>query len=506
MKYYLLISALITSAALADTWTVDDDGAADFDNIQSAVDASSDGDEIIVMPGTYTGSGEYVISMNGKAVLLRSEEGSEFTIISGENQRTVLYCGDNETTSTIISGFTITNGSGRITPMLIRGGGIFCHNSSPTIEYNAIIDNTAFSSGDEFLPAFCYGGGIYATNTSLFIRSNSIIYNLSQGWQPGFPGNFPAGSGGGIYIENGIEIQLNDNIIHNNSTINSGSGITCEYSSGVINRNSISYNQGAGGLFLYESDFIISENNILGNSHGGVGLSNMINTPLVTNNIIAFNEDNGGIGCGDSNAIIEFNTVMFNNGSTFSEYGIRVSGYPVPVILNNIISDNERGALSLNFCDSIPVVHHNDINGSILTYFSPENTIGDNTWGFNANGTACDEYFNISAPPLLGDPLQFDFTLQSNSSCIDAGNPESPLDPDCSLADMGAYFFDHCSGMNGGDVIADGMIDILDIVAMAGCILEYNENIDSCLCHDMNDDCILDILDIIILVDIIIGA
>ena len=89
MKYYLLISALITSAALADTWTVDDDGAADFDNIQSAVDASSDGDEIIVMPGTYTGSGEYVISMNGKAVLLRSEEGSEFTIISWENQRTV---------------------------------------------------------------------------------------------------------------------------------------------------------------------------------------------------------------------------------------------------------------------------------------------------------------------------------------------------------------------------------------------------------------------------------
>ena len=32
-------------------WTVDDDGPADFDNIQSAIDASSDGYEIIVMPG-----------------------------------------------------------------------------------------------------------------------------------------------------------------------------------------------------------------------------------------------------------------------------------------------------------------------------------------------------------------------------------------------------------------------------------------------------------------------
>jgi hypothetical protein len=31
MKYPLLISALLTSTALADTWTVDDDGKADFD-------------------------------------------------------------------------------------------------------------------------------------------------------------------------------------------------------------------------------------------------------------------------------------------------------------------------------------------------------------------------------------------------------------------------------------------------------------------------------------------
>ena len=50
-----LISLFLTSTALATTWTVDDDGKADFDNIQAAVDASSDGDEIVVMPGTYTG-------------------------------------------------------------------------------------------------------------------------------------------------------------------------------------------------------------------------------------------------------------------------------------------------------------------------------------------------------------------------------------------------------------------------------------------------------------------
>ena len=35
----VLISLFLTSTALATTWTVDDDGKADFDNIPTAVDA-----------------------------------------------------------------------------------------------------------------------------------------------------------------------------------------------------------------------------------------------------------------------------------------------------------------------------------------------------------------------------------------------------------------------------------------------------------------------------------
>ena len=81
MYRLLLILVFLTSAALADTWTVDDDGKADFDNIQAAVDAASDGDEVVVMPGTYTGSGSYVVNMNGKGILLRSQEGPQTTIV-----------------------------------------------------------------------------------------------------------------------------------------------------------------------------------------------------------------------------------------------------------------------------------------------------------------------------------------------------------------------------------------------------------------------------------------
>ena len=51
-----LISMFLTSTALADTWTVDDDGPADFSSIQDAVDAASTGDSIQVFPGIYNES------------------------------------------------------------------------------------------------------------------------------------------------------------------------------------------------------------------------------------------------------------------------------------------------------------------------------------------------------------------------------------------------------------------------------------------------------------------
>ncbi len=47
-----LVIGALSSSAFATTWTVDDGGKADFDNIQAAVDAASSGDEILVMPGT----------------------------------------------------------------------------------------------------------------------------------------------------------------------------------------------------------------------------------------------------------------------------------------------------------------------------------------------------------------------------------------------------------------------------------------------------------------------
>ena len=48
---------------------------------------------------------------------------------------------------------------------------------------------------------------------------------------------------------------------------------------------------------------------------------------------------------------------------------------------------------------------------------------------------------NIDADPQFTDPENGDFTLQFTSPCIDAGDPNSPLDPDGTRADIGAYPF-----------------------------------------------------------------
>ena len=49
---------------------------------------------------------------------------------------------------------------------------------------------------------------------------------------------------------------------------------------------------------------------------------------------------------------------------------------------------------------------------------------------------------NISSDPLFMNPAAGNFNLQGNSPCIDTGNPNSPLDPDNTTADMGAFYFD----------------------------------------------------------------
>ena len=118
MRKLLFLCLFLTLPAIcsAEIITVDDDGPADFNNIQSAIDASSDGDIIIVQPGHYDGliRSSYppyfyskCIHFLGKNITLTSINPSNFdTVSSTVIEAAVLFKG-TEGPNCVLSGFKI---------------------------------------------------------------------------------------------------------------------------------------------------------------------------------------------------------------------------------------------------------------------------------------------------------------------------------------------------------------------------------------------------------------
>jgi hypothetical protein len=82
---FLLAIGFSTTAA-AKTIYVDDDGPADFNNIQAAINDANDGDTIIAADGIYTGTGNRDIDFKGKAITVRSENGpADCNLLDADN-------------------------------------------------------------------------------------------------------------------------------------------------------------------------------------------------------------------------------------------------------------------------------------------------------------------------------------------------------------------------------------------------------------------------------------
>jgi len=75
------------------------------------------------------------------------------------------------------------------------------------------------------------------------------------------------------------------------------------------------------------------------------------------------------------------------------------------------------------------------------------------TWGVDINVLYNDiqggwpGISNIDVDPMFVDPANNDFHLMPGSPCIDAGHPGYPYDPDGTIADMGALYFDQTVGI-----------------------------------------------------------
>lgn len=236
--------------AIANVIVVDINGTGNFESIQAAIDSSIPGDTVLVLPGTYFEN----INYNGKNICVISSAGANSTIIDGswplnDIQQSVVTFRNGEDSTAVLSGFTITHGSGYYNDAGTRlGGGIICSmGSSPIIEHNIIKDNTA----SETTTHNGEGGGIEITSdgSNPIIRYNVIWRNKVGEGAPGW-----YAPGGGISIWGKCEpIITNNTIVDNDAPHGGGVGV---FSGGrPIWRNNIIANNLEYGVIVTSTSY-----------------------------------------------------------------------------------------------------------------------------------------------------------------------------------------------------------------------------------------------------------
>ena len=286
----------------------------EYTTIQAGLDAASDGDTVLVSDGTFVGTGNRDLDLNGKAILVRSENGPDDTIIDCQRRGRGFYFHSGEDSTSIVKGFTIRNGWAR------NGGGIYCLNASPSITENVFSDNLAYGICGKG------GGGIRCEGDA----SPTITYNT-------FSGNKTYGLGGGIHAY-GSSTTIRYNVFSGNAADDGGGGICCE-SPGAIGHNMFSNNmgyRGGGGIYCFGSR----------------------STPVIAYNVFSGNQSyvghriqgrGSGIWCGNRSSPTVVNSTFFNNSGGWIGGGI-FCGNASLTIVNSTFAGNsahvEGGGIS----------------------------------------------------------------------------------------------------------------------------------------------------------------
>ncbi len=201
----VLVALFVGSPA----WSADLLVPAQFATIQAAIDAASDGDTVIVAPGTYVES----INLLGKQITVRSSGGRGVTFIDGAGaNRPVTASGSETFSGTLIEGFTLQNGvAGDGGGMLIetpasmtvrdcwfvnnratnQGGGLHLQ----SVGFNTLIEDCTFFDNEA-----TQGGGVSIFSGFPIVRDCEIIGNIANA-----PGG---GRGAGMTILNFSQAQV----------------------------------------------------------------------------------------------------------------------------------------------------------------------------------------------------------------------------------------------------------------------------------------------------------
>jgi parallel beta-helix repeat protein len=213
--------------------------------IQAALNAIPDGGNIVVRAGTYSGDGNRDLDFHGKAVRLygydciidcggiRSEQHRAFHFYSGETE------------SSIVQGFTITNG------MAWKGGAVLCANSSPKFL------NCTFQ-GNEATEDDTGGGAVFNDDSSPTFESCTFADNIAM----------PSASYGGAITNEASSPTLTDCTFSNNHAWSGGGMYNRDNSNPALENCTFLDNQAVRGAGMGNSGSspILSRCTFTGNS------------------------------------------------------------------------------------------------------------------------------------------------------------------------------------------------------------------------------------------------
>jgi hypothetical protein len=424
----------------------------EYSTIQNAIEASSNGDTILVQPGTYLES----INFNGKNVVLASlfilSNDTSYvskTIIDANKKTTVITFSNGEDSTAMVVGFTIQNGF--CTREQEIGYGIYCsHNSKPIIRNSRVINNEGWMVG-----------GIKCIEAQ--IKLESVIVSNNKG------DSYTYSNSGGIYCQSS-SLFLKDVQISNNVGDHSG-GIMCKNSKVILQNVQINYNKGSsswGGNYFYNSSIEFEGGCVLGNWgwHGGGITCDSSNIKL--KDVLFSGNSNGALSITNgSKATVENIIATSNVGESDQEHGIiYVNGASLQISKSCLFNNSFIYGATIKGVDAnIELINCTIFGnkgqggtgvmaGGLFTYNSSAVVVNSILWRnapdqigtWFAGGSSvyishsdiqggedsifvrsADQYAwldgNINKDPGFVDSASNDFNLKESSLCLDRGTP-----------------------------------------------------------------------------------
>ncbi len=203
----------------------------------------------------------------------------------------------------------------------------------------------------------------------------------------------------------------------------------------TIDGNSADYEGRGGGAYCFEDssrfEYCTFSNN------NGVGVDYNYSVPIISYCVLTGSVD--GVLSEESEPVIINCTIVDNDNVGILSY---LSYF---LILNTIIEGHPFGGIFFGDSTTATIMYSDFYDNGVGNFTGePPDTLGDIVT-INANGDSCDYFLNIFLDPLFDDPAAGNYQILFESPCIDAGDPTFPLDPDTTIVDMGAFYFDQQS-------------------------------------------------------------